>query len=128
MLAVNKYLEMNSTHSLFTITVILTEKGFKEVDKVTSAIFSYLKMLHTAGPNERIFNEIQEINQLNFKYKEEPQPMDNVQDLAEMMQIYPSDLTITGKMTFYFKPGRYTCILSLKFHFILCEIFFMGTM
>ena len=98
--------EMNSTHSLFTITVILTEKGFKEVDKVTSAVFSYLKMLHAAGPKERIFNEIQEIYQLYFDYKKEPQPMNNVQNLAEMMQIYPSDLTITGKMTLYFKTSR----------------------
>ena len=53
-------------------------------------------MLKEAGPNERIFKEIQEIDSLNFKYKEEPQPMDNVSDLAESMHIYPSDQIMTG--------------------------------
>ena len=39
--------EMNSTHSQFSITIILTQKGFAEVDKVTNAVFSYLNMLNS---------------------------------------------------------------------------------
>ena len=31
--------EMNTTHSQFSITIILTQKGFDEVDKVISAVF-----------------------------------------------------------------------------------------
>ena len=42
--------EMNSTHSQFSITIILTQKGFDEVDKVTNAVFSYLQMLNSEGP------------------------------------------------------------------------------
>lgn len=108
--------EMNSTHSQFTITIILTQKGFDEVDKVTNAVFSYLQMLNSEGPNQRIFNEIQEINQLNFKYKEESQPIDNVEHLAENMQIYPPELTITGsELVFEYNPDLIkSCMKELR--------------
>ena len=58
--------------------------------------YSYLKMLRESGPVERIFKEMQEIRELNFKYQEEPQPMDNVENLSENMQLYPPELIIAG--------------------------------
>ena len=89
--------ELNSTHSNFSISIVLTQSGFQAVDQVLLAIFSYLKMLNEEGPNQRIFQEIKEIEDLNFKFKEESQPMDNVENLCENMQKYPSELIITGK-------------------------------
>ena len=89
--------ELNSTQSNFSISIVLTQSGFQDVDQVLLAVFSYLKMLNEEGPNQRIFQEIKEIEDLNFKFKEESQPMDNVEHLCENMQKYPSELIITGK-------------------------------
>ena len=92
----------------------------------TFYIFSYLKMLNTAGANERIFKEIQEINRLNFKYKEESQPIENVENLAENMQIYPPELTITGsELMFEYNPDLIeSCMQELRSDNVC--IFFMA--
>ena len=58
-----------------------------------------------SGPNERIFHEIKEINELDFRYKVESQPMDNVEHLCENMQLYPPEMYITGsEMAFEYNP------------------------
>lgn len=88
--------EMNSTYSAFSVTITLTKPGFDNVSQVIVAVFSYLKMLQHCGPNERIFREIQEIEELDFRFGDEPQPVDNVESLSESMQLYPPDLYITG--------------------------------
>ena len=39
-------MEMNSTHSQFTINITLTQQGFKDVEKVLCAVFAYIQMLN----------------------------------------------------------------------------------
>ena len=88
--------ELNQTHSAFGMSIVLTKSGFDNLEAVLDATFSYLKMLRSEGPSERIFKEIQEIEKLNFEFMEEPQPMDNVENLAENMQVYPPEMILTG--------------------------------
>ena len=57
--------------------------------------YSYLKMLRNSEVNERIFNEIQTTGELDFRFKEELQPIDNVGDLAENMQLYSEEMIIS---------------------------------
>ncbi len=88
--------EQNSTYSIFTITVVLTKAGYENVDKVFETVFSYLKMMEREGPQERIFNEIKAIEELNFRFGEERQPASNVETLCENMQFYPPELYLTA--------------------------------
>ena len=59
--------EFNSTYSVFAITVTLTKEGYHNMDKVLAAVFGYLKMMKNNPPNERIYNEIQKIEELDFR-------------------------------------------------------------
>ena len=52
-------------------------------------------MLRNSEVNERIFNEIQTTGELDFRFKEELQPIDNVGDLAENMQLYSEEMIIS---------------------------------
>ena len=52
-------------------------------------------MLRSSEVNERIFNEIQTIGELDFRYKEELQPIDNVGDLAENMHLYSEEMIMS---------------------------------
>lgn len=88
--------EFNSTFSIFAITITLTESGFQNVDKVTEAVFGYLSMLRSEPANERIFNEIKRIEDLDFEYGPEEQPTDNVETLCSNMQWYPPEKYLTG--------------------------------
>lgn len=53
------------------------------------------------GPQERIFKELQKIQETKFRFSPEPSPGDNVESLSESMQKYPPEHYITGSDLFY---------------------------
>ena len=55
-------------------------------------------MLRNSEVNERIFNETQTTGELDFRFKEELQPIDNVGDLAENMQLYSETVQRNGQV------------------------------
>ena len=67
---------------MFSINIQLTKSGKENVDKVIEAVFAFLGMLRLCKPEERIFNEAKQIKSLGFEYGAEPQPSDNVENLA----------------------------------------------
>ena len=97
--------EMNTTYSKFAISIILTQEGYENVDKVLVAVFSYLKMLKKSEPSSRIFEEIKRVDKLDFEFGQQPQAVENVEQLCESMQLYPSQLYLTGgDLSFDFDP------------------------
>lgn len=88
--------EHNSTYALLSISVDLTDEGFANLEEVLCVIFQYLAMLREAGPIERVFKEIQQIERLKFEYAEELSTVENVENLSEAMQLYPPEHYLTG--------------------------------
>jgi len=98
--------EYNSTYSMFPITITLTKEGYDNIDKVVQAVFSYLDMMKDQGPNERIYKEIQKIEDLDFAFHEEKQPSENVENLCENMQFYPPERYLDGDdLMFSYDPA-----------------------
>ncbi|CAH2005923.1 unnamed protein product [Acanthoscelides obtectus] len=93
--------ELNSIYSLYTVSIVLTEEGLKQVDEVIAAVFSYLSMLKQIGPEERVFNEMKLIADTAFRFAREDPAVDTVEDLCENMQIYPPEDYITGSELYY---------------------------
>lgn len=79
--------EGNSMFTLFSIDVILTEEGLKNVEVVLEAIFSFLLLLKTTPieDHEKAFNELKQIKDTSFKYREEKTSGDNVEEMAVNM-------------------------------------------
>ncbi|XP_023349391.1 nardilysin [Eurytemora carolleeae] len=68
------------------------------------SLLSFLR-LSPQEPNSRIFKEIQEIERLDYMYKEEKQPCDNVETLCENMQFFPAERFLDGDdLLFEFDP------------------------
>ena len=88
--------ELNSTYSMFPIVLTLTKEGFENVEKVVQAVLAYIDMLKEEGPNERIFNEIKKIEDLDFAFQEESQPSENVESLCENMPFFPPERYLDG--------------------------------
>ncbi|KAJ0063061.1 hypothetical protein NL108_010675 [Boleophthalmus pectinirostris] len=80
--------DQNTTYSIFSISIILTDEGFQNFYQVTQLVFQYLKMLQTLGPQQRhchaitahytrtraytkIYEEIQKIEANEFHYQEQ---------------------------------------------------------
>ena len=92
----NDGFESNEAYSSFSINIALTKSGQENIDKVLEAVFSYLKMLRSQRPSERIFEELKKIKKLDFEFGPEPQAVDNVENLCEGMQLYPPEMYLTG--------------------------------
>uniref|UniRef100_A0A8D0H138 Nardilysin convertase n=1 Tax=Sphenodon punctatus TaxID=8508 RepID=A0A8D0H138_SPHPU len=97
--------EQNSTYSVFSISVTLTDDGFKHFYEVAHVVFQYLKMLQKIGPDKRVWEEIQKIEANEFHYEEQTDPVDYVESLCENMQLYPKEDFLTGdQLLFEYEP------------------------
>ncbi|XP_035529569.1 nardilysin-like [Morone saxatilis] len=106
--------DQNTTYSIFSISITLTDEGFQNFYQVTHLVFQYLKMLQTLGPQKRIYEEIQKIEANEFHYQEQIDPIEYVEDICENMQLFPKDDFLTGdQLMFEFNPEVISAALSL---------------
>lgn len=95
----------------------LWSAGARTVPQVLEAVFAYISMLRASaaarGPDsaqERLFREVQTIENIDFLFGEEESAADWVEMLSINMHVYPPQDYITGpKLYFEFdaKVGRW---------------------
>ncbi|XP_018360056.1 PREDICTED: nardilysin-like isoform X1 [Trachymyrmex cornetzi] len=88
--------EHSSMYVLLKITIVLSYEGQQHLEEVLDAIFSFINLLKREGPQKRIYDEIYQIEENNFRFADEEDPADYVEDLCESMHFYPSRDYITG--------------------------------
>ncbi|KYN37807.1 Nardilysin [Trachymyrmex septentrionalis] len=88
--------EHSSMYALLKITIVLSYEGQQHLEEVLDAIFSFINLLKREGPQKRIYDEIYQIEENNFRFADEEDPADYVEDLCESMHFYPSRDYITG--------------------------------
>lgn len=54
-----------------------------------------------AGPSERIFNELQSIEETSFRFVQERDPIDNVEDLVINLKQYPPEYLLNGDCLYF---------------------------
>uniref|UniRef100_A0A8C9E4G6 Nardilysin convertase n=1 Tax=Phocoena sinus TaxID=42100 RepID=A0A8C9E4G6_PHOSS len=99
--------EQNSTYSVFSISITLTDEGYEHFYEVAHTVFQYLKMLQKLGPEKRIFEEIQKIEDNEFHYQEQVLEiqLSMWKTCVENMQLYPLQDFLTGdQLLFEYKP------------------------
>ncbi|TSL47684.1 Nardilysin [Bagarius yarrelli] len=108
--------DQNSTYSIFSINITLTDQGFQNFyqmpdinnvlgEQVADQVFQYIKMLQRLGPQRRIYEEIQKIEANEFRYQEQTDPIEYVEDVCENMQLFPKEDFLTGdQLLFQFNP------------------------
>uniref|UniRef100_A0A4W5L3Y3 Nardilysin convertase n=1 Tax=Hucho hucho TaxID=62062 RepID=A0A4W5L3Y3_9TELE len=106
--------DQNSTYSIFSISITLTDEGFQNFYQVAHLVFQYLKMLQSLGPQQRIYEEIQKIEANEFHYQEQTDPIEYVEDICENMQLFPKEHFLTGdQLMFQYSPEVISAALSL---------------
>ena len=81
-------------------------------------------MLRKEGPSQRLYDEISSIEDSHFRFSEETPAIDNVEDLAEAMQFYPSTDYITGSSLYFeFDPQVKFSQTDYKYNNNLIQIF-----
>uniref|UniRef100_UPI00398EE6D8 nardilysin-like n=1 Tax=Pristiophorus japonicus TaxID=55135 RepID=UPI00398EE6D8 len=106
--------EQNSTYSMFNISITLTDDGYQQFYEVAHVVFQYMKMLQDLGPQERIYREIQKIEDNEFHYQEQTDPIDFVENVCENMQLFKKEDFLTGdQLLFEYKPEVIAAAFSL---------------
>ncbi|XP_035698812.1 nardilysin-like [Branchiostoma floridae] len=93
--------EQNSTNSVFNVIVVLTDEGLAHAKEVTTVVFQYISMLQRLGPCRRVYEEIQTIEDKDFRFKDETDPIDYVENVCENMQMYPPQHYLTGDILMF---------------------------
>eukprot|EP00977_Amphora_coffeiformis_P009566 scaffold2204_cov166-Amphora_coffeaeformis.AAC.26 len=81
-------MEFASSHSLFSITFILSKTGLPHWCEIVKATYSYIGMLRMHAQNgwpEWIYEELKQIEEVSHQYADEESPDDLVETLAEEM-------------------------------------------
>ncbi|XP_071342752.1 nardilysin-like [Trachinotus anak] len=106
--------DQNTTYSIFSISITLTDQGYQNFYQVVDFVFQYLKMLQTLGPQQRIYEEIQKIEANEFHYQEQTDPIEFVENICENMQLFPKEDFLTGdQLMFDYDPEVISAALSL---------------
>ncbi|KAK5623448.1 hypothetical protein CRENBAI_014232 [Crenichthys baileyi] len=106
--------DQNSTYSIFSVSITLTDQGYQNFYQVVHLVFQYLKMLQTQGPQQRIYEEIQKIEDNEFHYQEQTDPVEFVENICENMQLFPKQDFLTGdQLMFHYDPQVIETALSL---------------
>uniref|UniRef100_W5MUL2 Nardilysin a (N-arginine dibasic convertase) n=1 Tax=Lepisosteus oculatus TaxID=7918 RepID=W5MUL2_LEPOC len=106
--------DQNTTYSIFSISITLTDEGYQNFYQVAHLVFQYLKMLQTMGSQQRIYEEIQKIEDNEFHYQEQTDPIDYVESVCENMQLFPKEDFLTGdQLMFEYKPEIISAALNL---------------
>ncbi|MCV9879196.1 pitrilysin [Brenneria izbisi] len=79
---------------IFAISVSLTDKGLAQRDEVIAAIFSYLRQIRHEGIQQRYFDEIARVLDLDFRYPSISRDMDYIEWLVDTMLRVPVEHTL----------------------------------
>ncbi|XP_065204245.1 nardilysin-like [Planococcus citri] len=105
--------ESNSLYSLFGITITMTEDGFAHLADIITATFSYLKLARASLPQQRFYDEVRMLNDLEFKFQEEMDTSTFVTQAVENMHLYPAQDYFTGSNLFFeYDPDQVTQLLE----------------
>ncbi|KAI8074834.1 Metalloenzyme, LuxS/M16 peptidase-like protein [Gongronella butleri] len=75
----------------------LTESGLDNYEQVVVAFFQYIEMLKTNGVKKWIFDEVQSLAEIDFKFAEKCAPSNYTSWLVQNMQVgYPPSMVISG--------------------------------
>lgn len=89
--------DQNRLWSGFQVSITLTDAGMDHVVDVIRTVFEYVSMMQKCGPQAWFYAELRDIENIKFRFREELDPIENVEQVAENMQIYPLEHYLTGR-------------------------------
>ncbi len=82
--------------SLFSINISLTPKGIDNVDLIVESVFSAIALIKEVGLEAWRFQELSDVNQLQFDYQPQSEALDHASQLASVMSEYPIENWLNG--------------------------------
>lgn len=88
----------NMSYYLAYMSINLTKKGLKNVDKVLNMTYQFINYVNQLDESvfKNRFKDLNNIASLNFMFKQKEEPLDYVMDIAQNMEIYPTKYYLSG--------------------------------
>lgn len=104
------------SEAMFAVEVDLTEAGLAEIEAVKDLIFSYFNLLKEKGVQPWFVDELRALNDLKFRFRDQPPALSEAIGLADNLQHYPENLALKGPFVIGKRdPARLNDILA---HFV----------
>lgn len=81
----------------YTLNIQLTEQGLHYTDDILESLFSYLNLIREEGLPHWRFDELKQLNQLEFDYQEFPKIGKLASQLSTQMHYYPDNHIAYGE-------------------------------
>ncbi|KRX66110.1 Insulin-degrading enzyme [Trichinella sp. T9] len=97
----------------FNIDVEVTELGLRHVDDIAQLVFEYISLVRNEGVQEWIHRECENLNKIEFRFKDKEQPMNLTTYLASALQLYPMEDVMFGPYRMdHYKPELVYMVLD----------------
>ena len=105
------------TYSSFYVSISLTKKGIENYKEVILRTLKYIKVIQNKGINERYYDELKQIAQMQFDYKSKSTPLTMVENcVSNLMEYAPEDVITSTHLFGEFKEPllkKYLDLLTL---------------
>lgn len=80
----------------FIVNMELTDDGFEHVDDIIAHVFQYIKLLRETALPKWIFEEVEALDDITFRYKDKENPYNLVTMITHALQTYPMEDILYG--------------------------------
>ncbi len=95
------------------INIALTPEGLERQDAILPLVFDYIEKIRTRGISEQRFREMQNLARIDFRFREEGNPISEVTRLSSYLQEYPpEDILRAPWLLERYAPEQYREILD----------------
>ncbi|XP_039527694.1 insulin-degrading enzyme isoform X2 [Pimephales promelas] len=97
----------------FIINVDLTEEGLLHVEDIIFHMFQYIQKLRTEGPQEWVFQECKDLNNVAFRFKDKERPRGYTSKVAGLLHYYPLEEILAAEYLLEeFRPDLIEMVLD----------------
>ncbi len=82
--------------ALFNVNISLTDSGVKHIDEITQAVYQTIDRIRNGGVQAWLYREQQTVAEQRFRFREVPDPIEEVSLLAGNLQQYPAPEVMRG--------------------------------
>lgn len=95
------------------LSMALTPEGLEKQDEVIRQAFAYIELVRNQGVAERRFEEMQQLAEIDFRFKERQDPVQRATHLSMLMHdVEPADILRAPWMMESYQPEQYRALLE----------------
>jgi secreted Zn-dependent insulinase-like peptidase len=103
----------NNESATLDINISLTPEGLHQQDEILSLVFDYIDKIRREGIDRKRFKEMQQLANIDFRFREQGEPIHEVISLASQLRQYPpEDILSAPWLMEHYAPEQYRNILD----------------